>query len=81
MAAYAQAWSAHLAATGTVADPSLSSCAAPAAQVCIMAANSGDSGNGLWPGDGSDGMNGDYMASAPHRQNMLGAAYTASASG
>ncbi len=25
-------------------------------QVCVMAANSGDSGNGFWPGDGSDGM-------------------------
>ena len=32
-------------------------------QVCAFAANSGDSGYGFWPGDGSDGMDGDYMAS------------------
>ena len=76
LTAYAQAWSAHLAAAGTVADPALSSCTGPATQECIMAANSGASGNGVWPGDGSDGMNGEYMASAPHRENMLGAAYT-----
>jgi uncharacterized protein YkwD len=76
LAAYAQSWSAHLAATGTVADPPLTSCTSASTSVCIMAANSGDSGNGTWPGDGSDGMNGAYMASAPHRQNMLGAAYT-----
>ncbi len=76
LAAYAQGWSAHLAASGTVADPPLSSCSGPATQLCIMAANSGSTGNGYWPGDGSDGMDGLYMASAPHRQNMLGAAYT-----
>jgi uncharacterized protein YkwD len=76
LTAYAQSWSAHLAATGTVADPPLSSCTGPATEMCIMAANSGASGNGAWPGDGSDGMNGEYMASAPHRENMLGAAYT-----
>ncbi len=75
LAAYAQAWSAHLASAGVVADPPLSSCTGSTGQVCIMAANSGDTGNGYWPGDGSDGMNGLYMASAPHRQNMLGAAY------
>jgi uncharacterized protein YkwD len=74
--AYAQSWSAHLAATGTVADPALPACSGTATQVCIFAANSGDSGNGFWPGDGSDGMNGEYMASAPHRQNELGAGYT-----
>ncbi len=76
LAAYAQGWSAHLAATGTVVDPPLSSCTGPSTQLCIMAANSGNTGNGTWPGDGSDGMDGLYMASAPHRQNMLGAAYT-----
>jgi hypothetical protein len=74
--AYAQAWSDHLAATGAVADPPLPTCSGPATQVCIFAANSGSSGNGYWPGDGSDGMDGEYMASAPHRQNMLGAGYT-----
>jgi Cysteine-rich secretory protein family len=80
--AYAQAWSDHLAATGTVADPPLPPCTGPggsapsAAQVCIFAANSGNTGNGYWPGDGSDGMNGSYMSSAPHRQNEVGAAYT-----
>jgi uncharacterized protein YkwD len=76
LAAYAQSWSAHLAGVGAVADPPLSSCTGPATQLCIMAANAGSTGNGYWPGDGSDGMNGLYMASAPHRQNMLGAAYT-----
>ena len=76
LAAYAQGWSAHLASSGTVADPPLSSCSGPPTQLCIMAANSGSTGNGYWPGDGSDGMDGLYMASAPHRQNMLGAAYT-----
>ncbi len=76
LAAYAQSWSAHLAATGSVADPSLPSCTGPATQMCILAANSGDTGNGSWPGDGSDGMDSEYMGSAPHRQNMLGATYT-----
>jgi len=76
LAAYAQAWSSHLAATGVVADPSLTPCSGPATQMCILAANSGDTGNGAWPGDGSDAMNGAYMTSTPHRQNMLGASYT-----
>ncbi len=71
----AQAWSSHLAATGTVADPSLSTCSASANQVCAFAANSGSSGYGFWPGDGSDGMDGDFMESVAHRQNELGAAY------
>jgi uncharacterized protein YkwD len=75
---HAQLWSAHIAATGVVQDPTLTSCNASggANQVCILAANSGDSGSGFWPGDGSDGMDGDYMASAFHRENELGAAYT-----
>ena len=71
----AQAWSAHLAAIGSVQDPSLPPCNEQANQVCVLAATSGDTGYGYWPGDGMDGMNGDYMASAPHRQNQLGAAY------
>jgi hypothetical protein len=73
--AAAQAWSAHLAATGTVADPPLNDCTNGATQICAFAANSGDSGAGFWPGDGSDGMAGAYMASTGHRQNELGAAY------
>jgi hypothetical protein len=75
---YAQAWSAHIAATGAVADPPLPPCnpSGGAAQVCIFAANSGNTGYGYWPGDGSDGMNGAYMGSAGHRENELGAAYT-----
>jgi hypothetical protein len=72
----AQAWSAQLAASGTVTDPTLPPCTGDGTEVCALAANSGDSGNGFWPGDGSDGMDGDYMLSAPHRQNELGAAYT-----
>ena len=71
----AQLWSEHMAATGTVADPTLPPCDQQTDQVCILAANSGDTGYGYWPGDGSDGMNGAYMASAWHRQNQLGAAY------
>ena len=71
----AQAWSEHIAAVGTVADPTLPPCNPQADQVCVLAANSGDTGYGFWPGDGSDGMNGDFMQSAPHRQNQLGAAY------
>jgi hypothetical protein len=74
--AEAQAWSAHIASTGVVADPSLPSCTAATTQVCELAANSGDTGNGFWPGDGSDGMDNDYMASTWHRQNELEAAYT-----
>jgi hypothetical protein len=78
LAAYAQAWSTHIASTGTVADPPLPPCHSNggAAQVCILAANSGDSGYGYWPGDGSDGMNAAYMNSTGHRQNELGAGYT-----
>ncbi len=76
--AYAQAWAAHMAATGAVADPPLPPCntSGGGAQVCIFAANSGDTGYGYWPGDGSDGMNNAYMSSAGHRENELGAAYT-----
>ncbi|MGO8872179.1 MAG: CAP domain-containing protein [Acidimicrobiales bacterium] len=73
--AAAQAWSAHLAAMGTVADPPLGGCTGDPTQICAFAANSGDSGDGFWPGDGSDGMAADYMGSAGHRQNELGAAY------
>ncbi len=73
----AQAWSAQIAATGVVADPTLPACTgANPSVVCPLAANSGDSGYGFWPGDGSDGMDNSYMESAPHRQNELGAAYT-----
>ena len=77
LAAAAQAWSAHLASIGVVEDPALSACgpAPTGGQVCVLAANSGNSGNGLWPGDGSDGMAGAYMSSAGHRQNLLGAGY------
>jgi len=74
--AYAQSWSEHIAATGVVADPPLPACSAASSQVCILAANSGNTGYGFWPGDGSDGMDNDYMASAWHRENELGAAYT-----
>ena len=72
----AQAWSAHIAATGTVADPSLPPGSGPSSQVCVFAANSGSTGYGYWPGDGSDGMDAAYMASTYHRQNELEAAYT-----
>ena len=71
----AQAWSQQIAATGTVTDPTLPPCSEQANQVCVLAANSGNTGYGFWPGDGSDGMNNDYMQSAAHRQNQLGAAY------
>ena len=75
--AAAQAWANYIAATGVVQDPSLPGCGyAPSpSQMCVMAANSGSSGNGYWPGDGSDGMEAAYMASAGHRQNMLNAGY------
>ena len=73
----AQAWSAHLAATGQVADPSLPPCGGSPTQMCVFAANSGSTGYGYWPGDGSDGMDAAYMASTGHRQNELNAAYTA----
>ncbi len=74
--AYAQAWSAHLAAMGTVADPPLPPCGGPTSQMCILASNAGASGYGAWPGDGSDEMDSLYMGSTVHRQNMLGADYT-----
>ncbi len=75
--AAAQAWSNYLASTGEVEDPSLAGCGSDPGpdQMCVMAANSGDSGNGFWPGDGSDGMEAEYMNSAGHRQNMLNAGY------
>ncbi|MBV8462733.1 MAG: CAP domain-containing protein, partial [Acidimicrobiales bacterium] len=72
--AQAQAWSAYIASTGQVADPSLPPCTGPG--ICVLAANSGNTGYGYWPGDGSDGMNGSYMNSTYHRQNELNAAYT-----
>jgi hypothetical protein len=74
--AEAQAWSAQIASSGVVTDPALSPCSGDGSEVCALAANSGNSGSGFWPGDGSDGMDNDYMLSASHRQNELGAAYT-----
>jgi hypothetical protein len=74
--ATAQAWSAYLASSGTVEDPALPPCTGTGGDVCAFAANSGNTGSGFWPGDGSDGMNGDYMSSPGHRQNELGASYT-----
>ena len=75
--AAAQSWSAQIASTGVVSDPTLNACTGVAAgAACELAANSGDTGSGFWPGDGSDGMDNDYMASAPHRQNELDAGYT-----
>ncbi len=75
--AAAQAWSNYIASTGVVEDPPLSGCGSDPTpdQMCVLAANSGDTGNGYWPGDGSDGMEADYMSSAGHRQNMLNAGY------
>jgi len=77
LATQAQAWSAQLAATGQVQDPPLSACgpSPSAGQICEMAGNAGVSGNGFWSGDGSDGMEGAYMSSTGHRQNMLNAGY------
>jgi hypothetical protein len=77
LAAEAQAWSAQIAATGVVQDPPLSACGTDPGpgQICELAGNTGDSGNGFWPGDGSDGMASAYMASAGHRENMLNAGY------
>jgi uncharacterized protein YkwD len=77
LAAQAQAWSARLAATGVVSDPPLSACGPNPGpgQICELAGNTGDSGTGYWPGDGSDGMAGAYMASPGHRENMLNAGY------
>jgi hypothetical protein len=78
--AAAQAWSDHIAAVGAVADPPLAGCGAnpSPSTLCVLAGNSGVSGNGYWPGDGSDGMEAAYMGSAGHRQNMRsgGQAYT-----
>jgi len=73
----AQAWADHIASMGTVADPPLAGCGAnpSASTLCVLAANSGASGNGYWPGDGSDGMEAAYMNSTGHRQNMLNAGY------
>ena len=77
LAASAQAWSDHLAAMGQVQDPPLAGCGPNPSpgQICELAANTGDTGNGYWPGDGSDGMDNSYMSSAGHRQNMLNAGY------
>ncbi len=75
--AAAQSWADHLAAMGTIADPPLSGCGGnpSPSTLCVLAGNSGVSGDGFWPGDGSDGMESDYMNSAGHRQNMLNAGY------
>jgi len=75
--AAAQSWADHLASMGTIADPPLYGCgAAPSpTTLCVLAGNSGVSGDGYWPGDGSDGMEAAYMNSAGHRQNMLDAGY------
>jgi hypothetical protein len=75
--AAAQAWSDHIAALGTIADPPLGGCGADPSPstLCVLAGNSGVSGDGYWPGDGSDGMESAYMDSAGHRQNMLNAGY------
>ena len=87
LTAAAQTWSASIAAANNVVDPSLGTCAAPggglpsAGQLCLLAANAGRSGNGFWPGDGSDGMEAAYLASTGHRQNMLNAGYTAAGVG
>jgi len=77
LAAEAQSWSAQLASAGAVQDPTLAGCgSAPTAeQVCELASNSGNSGNDPWPGDGSDGMESEFMSSPIHRQNMLDAGY------
>ena len=73
----AQAWADHIASTGVVQDPPLAGCGSTpsSTQLCVMAGNAGDSGTGFWPGDGSDGMESEYMNSAGHRQNMLNAGY------
>jgi uncharacterized protein YkwD len=75
--ATAQAWSDHIAAVGAIADPPLTGCGGnpSPSTLCVLAGNSGVSGNGYWPGDGSDGMEAAYMGSAGHRQNMLNAGY------
>ncbi|HEY5109504.1 MAG TPA: CAP domain-containing protein, partial [Acidimicrobiales bacterium] len=75
--AAAQAWANYIASTGVVQDAPLAGCGAnpSPSQLCVLAANAGNSGNGFWPGDGSDGMESDYMNSTGHRQNMLNAGY------
>jgi len=77
LAAAAQAWSAHLAALHQVQDPPLSNCGptSSSGQLCVLAGNSGVSGDGYWPGDGSDGMEAAYLSSTGHRENMLNAGY------
>jgi hypothetical protein len=53
----AQAWSAQIASTGQVSDPALTPCDGPSpGDMCLLAANAGNTGYGYWPGDGSDGM-------------------------
>ena len=73
----AQVWAEHIASTGSVQDAPLAGCGpSPApSQLCVLAGNAGNSGNGFWPGDGSDGMEASYMASTGHRQNLLNAGY------
>ena len=75
--AAAQSWAHYIASTGVVRDASISGCGPnpSASQLCVLAANAGSSGNGFWPGDGSDGMESAYMNSTGHRQNMLNAGY------
>ena len=75
--AAAETQSNYNASVGVAQDPPLIGCGpGPApAQMCVLAGNAGNSGNGFWPGDGSDGMDSQYMASAGHRQNMLNAGY------
>jgi hypothetical protein len=77
LAAAAQSGSAQMASAGAVSDPAMAGCgpAPSAGQVCELAGNAGASGDGLWPGDGSDGMESAYMSSPGHRQNMLNAGY------
>jgi hypothetical protein len=75
--AAAQTWAHYIASTGVVQDAPLSGCGSnpSPSQLCLLAANAGSSGNGFWPGDGSDGMETAYMNSTGHRQNMLNAGY------
>ena len=75
--AAAQAWAVHIAATGVLEDAPLTGCGADptSGTLCVLAANAGSSGNGYWPGDGSDGMETAYMNSSGHRENMLDAGY------
>ena len=75
--AAAQSWANYIAGTGVVQDAPLSGCGTnpSPSQLCVLASNAGNSGNGFWPGDGSDGMETAYMNSTGHRQNMLNAGY------